>query len=245
MLKLVSLNTEAHKHLDKIIPFLQREQPDVVCLQEVLQSDVATYQEALGMQGQFVPLMKIAAIPEHEYLFGNTTDDVWGVLQLSRLPTKEAGEMYYYGQKEQLQLYDLTQETVLRALAWSRFVGDGQEFTVGTLHFVVSSKGQTSQLQVEQYESLARALDHFPEMILCGDFNAPRGREIFNRFVQRYTDNIPAQYVTSIDGNLHRDGKIELMVDGLFTTPHYRTEDVRLVDGVSDHMAVVAKVFRT
>jgi hypothetical protein len=32
------------------------------------------------------------------------------------------------------------------------------------------------------------------------------------------------------------------MVDGLFTTPAYEAQDVKLVDGVSDHMAVVAPI---
>ena len=34
------------------------------------------------------------------------------------------------------------------------------------------------------------------------------------------------------------------MVDGLFTTPAYKASDVKLVDGISDHMAIVAKINR-
>jgi hypothetical protein len=32
------------------------------------------------------------------------------------------------------------------------------------------------------------------------------------------------------------------VVDGLFTTPEYKATDVGLVDGVSDHMAIVATI---
>jgi hypothetical protein len=34
------------------------------------------------------------------------------------------------------------------------------------------------------------------------------------------------------------------MVDGLFTTPVYQTSNVKLVDGVSDHMAIVAEIHK-
>lgn len=34
------------------------------------------------------------------------------------------------------------------------------------------------------------------------------------------------------------------MVDGLFTTSDYKASNVRLVDGVSDHMAIVADIYK-
>jgi hypothetical protein len=53
------------------------------------------------------------------------------------------------------------------------------------------------------------------------------------------------QYITSIDADLHRDGdkvRKPLMVDGLFTSPIYKCSNVRLQNGVSDHMAIVAEI---
>ena len=78
--------------------------------------------------------------------------------------------------------------------------------------------------------------------VLAGDFNAPRGGEIFSHIAERYTDNIPPHYTTSIDGTLHRAGPIPFMVDGLFTTPSYRAKGVHLEFGVSDHAAVAATI---
>ena len=83
---------------------------------------------------------------------------------------------------------------------------------------------------------------------MCGDFNAPRGGEIFSALATRWHDNIPGTYHTSLDLSLHKAGKVDgerlatLMVDGLFTTPGYRTSRVELVPGVSDHCAIVAEV---
>ncbi len=57
-----------------------------------------------------------------------------------------------------------------------------------------------------------------------------------------YTDNIPSCYTTSIDPHLHRAGALDLLVDVLFTTPKYRASDVRLVSGLSDHMAVAGNI---
>lgn len=40
MLKIISLNLERSKHLHLNLPFFQRENPDVLCLQEVLEADI-------------------------------------------------------------------------------------------------------------------------------------------------------------------------------------------------------------
>ncbi len=88
-------------------------------------------------------------------------------------------------------------------------------------------------------------LDAEEGFVLCGDFNAPRGGEIFSELAARYRDNIPAQYTTSIDASLHRAGDLQLMVDGIFTTPEYQASSVLLHSGVSDHYAVTADITKT
>jgi endonuclease/exonuclease/phosphatase family metal-dependent hydrolase len=90
-------------------------------------------------------------------------------------------------------------------------------------------------------KNLLALLAKTPELILCGDFNAPRGGEIFKMLADKYKDNIPPEYDSSLDTELHRIGKIKkLMVDGLFTTSAYIVSDVKLSEGVSDHKAVTA-----
>lgn len=43
MIKIISLNVEWHKHVDKILPFLVKQKLEVVMLQEVFLMDVKLY----------------------------------------------------------------------------------------------------------------------------------------------------------------------------------------------------------
>mgnify|MGYP003518349091 FL=1 len=83
------------------------------------------------------------------------------------------------------------------------------------------------------------------EFIITGDFNAPRGRETFAIFAEKFKDNIPLSYESSLDTKFHRSpeirsGERKNMVDCLFSTPSYFITDVKLIEGVSDHKAIVA-----
>ena len=118
------------------------------------------------------------------------------------------------------------------------------KFTVGTTHFTWTGDGKVDGQQRVDLERMFEILDNIPEIVLCGDFNAPRGGEIFNSLSERFTDYIPKHYTTSIDGNLHYAGDLKVMVDGLFSTPHYTARNTKLVCGVSDHCAVVSEILR-
>ena len=49
-IRLVSLNIERRKHLNRILPFLQEYKPDVVCMQELFEKDVPYFEQALGIE---------------------------------------------------------------------------------------------------------------------------------------------------------------------------------------------------
>jgi hypothetical protein len=78
---------------------------------------------------------------------------------------------------------------------------------------------------------------------MCGDFNAPRGRLIFDRIATKYKDNIPPYVTTTIDKNIHHAGDLQLVVDGLFSTSKYEVRSVQVLDGLSDHCAIIGEVF--
>jgi len=49
--KLISLNIEGDKHLDdKILPFFDKEKPDVLCLQEVFAKDIQKICQRTGLE---------------------------------------------------------------------------------------------------------------------------------------------------------------------------------------------------
>ena len=56
-LKLVSLNIEKDRHLDRIVPFLSEQMPDVFCAQEVYESSIPVIAEALsGAEYVYAPM---------------------------------------------------------------------------------------------------------------------------------------------------------------------------------------------
>jgi endonuclease/exonuclease/phosphatase family metal-dependent hydrolase len=237
-MKLISLNIEEHKHLEAIKMFLEAEQPDVVCLQEVVETDVSFFNKILGCVGVFSPMLQYK---EDEVIKGvalfakdivvHSSQHIGGSLET--LPVHSRG-------MRGLTSYETINFQVLIATVRHGDV----EFAVATTHFPVTAQGADESYQNDTLLGLDKALEEYQDIVLCGDFNAPRGGRLFTKLAHRYTDNIPASYETSIDSTLHRAGALPYMVDGLFTTDNYKTSDVSLRGGVSDHMAIVASVIK-
>ena len=96
---------------------------------------------------------------------------------------------------------------------------------------------------MQDLKVLFELLENIPEFILCGDFNAPRGTAIFDSIAEKYKDNIPQDISTTIDKNLHKAGDLQLVVDGLFTTPEYKVDSIKILDKLSDHCAILATIY--
>lgn len=239
-LKLVSINIEGHKHLELVLPFLKSSNADVICLQEVYEPDFSIIAKTLNMKGVFAPMTLLQ-------LNKKTGPHLpFGIGMLSALPLSESKEQYYYGSRDTLQFCVDNIRTMYKVLVSGVIQKDGIAYTVGTTHFTWTPDGEADVHQRHDIKNLLSILGNIPEIVFCGDFNAPRGREIFSLVAARYNDNIPQHYHTSLDPNLHYAGpKLKVMVDALFSTPHYRTADVRLVGGVSDHCAIVAEVLKS
>ncbi|NCN87378.1 MAG: endonuclease/exonuclease/phosphatase family protein [Candidatus Pacebacteria bacterium] len=242
--RLVSINIEGNKHLEeRVLPFIKKQNPDVITLQEVFRADVKMIKEFTGMDGLFVPMAHIAQ--ENTYL--PEGDDVWGLLVLSRLPIINSGfEMYFkYQGKDKLPFFISTKNPgqMNRGIAWIK-VKDGQENIVfATTHFMWSKEGETTPLQEEAYQEMEKIMNKLPIDVFTGDFNAPRGRKIFSLLSKRYKDNIPQDLVSSIDNDLHKaKNEINLMVDGLFSEEGILVSNVNIHTGISDHKAISADI---
>ena len=244
-IKLVSLNIELAKHLDLVRAFLEKEKPDIACLQEVHEADLQEFAKEFGMEAVFGQMSSIGRVEYTKPPF-----EPHGVGILSALPIQSVQLSYYRGDEETARkhVFDGTSRDDPHPFLYVNAKKENESFVVGTTHFTWTPNGTPDDLQRRDMKSLLGILQDIPELVLCGDFNAPRGGEIFDALAQRYKDNIPLKYHTSIDVNLHRDGAKmrgrSLMVDGLFTTPVFQCSNVRLVGGVSDHFAVVAEVHR-
>lgn len=235
-LKIVCLNIEIDRHLDRVLPFLEREEPDVVLLQEVLKKDLPLFEQTLNMKSIFTPVAQFQWRGAHQ---------VEGITILTHLPIIKQYVEYYKGNGDPVPMVELGPETgnkLDRALKVVHIENKDKTYCLATTHFTWTPDGQTSEEQTQDLDILLNLLSAFPDVVLCGDFNAPRGNSIFSELASRFKDNIPPHITTTIDKKWHRAGDLQLVVDGLFSTPHYKISEVKLVDDVSDHIAIVAKV---
>jgi len=241
-LKLAQLNIEGSKHLDLVIPFLQKQNPDVACLQELNEQDVASFEKALLMHSFFVPMgMNSKAI---------TGAKVWGIGIFSKSPIKPSAPLQYGGYAGNgLIEYvhgDPTKKNAHDSTKFMLAVADiekgGETFRIATTHFPVTAHGAATDFQREDMKALLGLLEKEGEFVLTGDFNAPRGGEIFAQLSAKYKDNIPPEIATSIDGAIHRAGQLPFMVDGIFSTPGYEVSNVVGHTGLSDHWGFTAEI---
>jgi len=129
---------------------------------------------------------------------------------------------------------------------------DGEWYRVVTTHFTRSDHAQFTSKQADDFKRMWLLLEDLGEFVLCGDFNSPRGGaqdedpnlgpNVFDTLSERLQDNIPPEVTSTIDPDLHRAPGLEIVVDGLFSTPTYQVESVSVVPGISDHQALVAEV---
>jgi endonuclease/exonuclease/phosphatase family metal-dependent hydrolase len=238
-IKVVTLNIEGDKHIDRFLPVLQDLQPDVVCLQELFEEDVPGIVAALNMSSHiYVPTMKV----EQENRYRINPRGNWGIGMLTRLEVKSA-ESFYYRDFTDLKVFEEPNDAVPAVIVTT--VSDGKtEYRIATTHFTWSPGGETTDLQRQDFEQLTSIVSQYPDLVLCGDFNAPRGREIFSLFEERYTDNLPKDVTTTIDNSLHYAGQknLQLVVDSIFSTPEYIVSNVQILSEVSDHMGVYGEI---
>lgn len=250
-IKLVSVNIERSKHLDRVLPFVEQEKPDVLCVQELMQKDISLFEKTLGAPcAIFLPATRMKEEwPNEVFGCGIFAADV-----------RSAGAQYYVGSDAALPESSVTDMRTFnqenRAIVWCDLMREGTMFTIATTHFTWTPNGAPDDAQRRDMAALLTELQKLGEFVLSGDFNAPRGGEIFTTLAERYKDNIPASEVWSLDLSLHRAGEkladsaralgMEgLMVDGLFSTPTYSCSDVRFVSGISDHRAIIATISRS
>lgn len=247
-MKLISINIERSKHLDKVLPFLKEQNADVVCVQELCEHDVPLF-EAIFPGGSHIFVASGEQFAEDKWRVEG--EGIFSRIQFS-------SDVKHYSHPDiGIPRWNTNDPSTFtdckRAVIFANITVDATAFSVGGTHFTWSPGGQATDIQRADMQKLLSILEEKGEFVLCGDLNAPRildGKpgEIYSMIAEKYKDNIPEKYVTSLDVNLHRAGKDRpdeinnKMVDYIFSTPAYRVSDVRLQFGVSDHAAVIAEV---
>ncbi len=244
MLKIISLNMETNKHYTKILPFIKKENPDVICLQEAPESFAEELQKK-GYKTFFAPMFL------RDDLGGNELYTL-GIMLASKLPF-QAKSVYYHKPNEKIILHDRKNRnnTVATAYIFANIMTSDGLYNVATTHPLKSDDGKANDFQTKMFSSLLKLLAPEEPHMICGDFNMPRGyNTIYEEVTKKYTDAVPLSYKSSLDRDIHLLGNKKTdvpifdiyMVDYVFTQPPYQAENVRLEFGLSDHAAVIATV---
>lgn len=238
-IKILTLNIEGEKHLTEIQALVKTEKPDIICFQEIFEKDFHQFRDNLKISGLFQPTIDVNAPGRPGY----QERGIMGVAMLGSLKGEFQGSYYFKRRSKSVPLYSGLPNAGHRVLVWQTINTPKENLTVATTHFTWSKGGKTTKKQRKELCSLFKLLDKVKPDILCGDFNAPRGGAIFAALSKRYTDNIPQSTTSTIDSLLHYSHKkIDLVVDGFFTKPMCKVTRIRLIDGVSDHKAIIGTV---
>lgn len=240
-LNVFSLNTcqtgRQYGLFDNILDFIYRERPHVVLLQEVYEGSLERISNALGGQITFSRMCRLSLTDRVEEAEG------WGVAIGSIYPLFDVRQDYYHGVREDSETIVLNnglQST--SSLLQARLERGSARFNFATTHFTWHNRVEPSDEQLKDFKKLAVLLDNTPDVVLTGDFNSPRGQIIFDSIARMYRDNIPLDIETTNDVTVRPEATWRLVIDGFFTSVHYRAEDVRMVQGLSDHKGILGEV---
>jgi endonuclease/exonuclease/phosphatase family metal-dependent hydrolase len=238
-LKLLTLNIEHDRHLDRVSDAIATHLPDIVCLQEVFEKDCAK----LAAVGDYQVKYAISALmPEGRK--GNTSPRSWGVAVLTRVPVHRQ-TFAYYSDDPRIRIFKEPNDP-RRLVLMTEIEREGRFYRIGTTHFTWSTNGEAADNQRADFARLKQVLLPYPHYVLCGDFNSPRGREIFARFTDELglLDHLPADVKNTLDPKFHRVPTLELAVDTIFSTPEYQVTEVQVLGGLSDHKGILARIER-
>lgn len=241
--KLLSVNIEGNKHLDTVEDFLMREKADVVCLMEVFEDALPKLIEGYPYV-EFAPSLILDQ--DEEIKEGKR---IWGEVIMSKyLLTNVRRE--YCGEWSATNLPRCPLENHVPALILADVEIEGKVYRIGTIHFTWTPMASVTEKQRKHAKQLLKWVSEEGELVLAGDFNIPRGNEMYQELVKTMKDNIPSEVESTIDPVLHyankgQRGRLKLVVDYVWSTPNYKISGVRVVSGVSDHCGLVCEVSKT
>lgn len=244
-MKLITLNIEGHKHLDLVTQLISQEQPDVLCLQEVFEFDLPQLQAAFEQPSQYVVAFSANANVKKENKYGIAPMGFWGVALIIKLPLIQDKEsafhhLFYVGGEQDVPEFT-SPLSPRRSLLVAQLKIANHTMALATTHFTWTPNGQSSPQQHRDLTQLKLALTHYKSFILCGDFNAPRGGEMYSELAEGLVDHVPRDVLTTLDHRFHYAGMLNLVVDGVLSTPDISSIRTQVIEGVSDHKAIVVE----
>ncbi len=175
----------------------------------------------LAALGGYQAKYAISAYLEVPNAHGALEPQSWGVAVLTRAPIGSQTVTSYADEPGIRLLRDPNDPR--RVLIMTELIDESGIVRIGTTHFTWSVGGDISDAQRADFARLKRVLADFPDYVLCGDFNAPRGqRDVRNLSGGACGEGLLTAHIRStLDPLLHRVGHLELAVDTIFATRGY------------------------
>jgi len=232
-MKIIQLNIERNKHLHRILPFLQEESADVVMLQEVFQEDARYIADQLHYAHAFAPMTRYSL---------EKRERIQGIAIFSKKNPLSTSRRYYFGDENVPRYLPIKRETVCQPLLIMTIEDtNGDEWNIGTLHFGKSWRGVPDSYQRKMLKPLREILLSYNSIFFGGDFNIPRGTELYAILQNHFLDHIPPSFTNSLDPTLHRIPHISHMVDYFWSTNDFSCQSVRQKCNLSDHCAFIVQ----
>jgi endonuclease/exonuclease/phosphatase family metal-dependent hydrolase len=241
-IKLISYNIWHGVYLNPLVEFLDREQPDILCVQEVGTSGLGQKKDTTNLHEVIQKKLDMQAHYEHMYSADEGEGEYTiGVAIYSKYPILETTVLRYEREtSETLRISDVDRYHVPRVLLGCLLDVEPIPLWVFTTHFTISPDAKVTQHQVDNAQKVATFLNKFPEYILCGDLNTPHGSQIFDILKSDAFDVVGPGHPT-LHPTLHRVGHLGLQVDHAFIKSQRVNVDsvsLPLADG-SDHVPLV------
>lgn len=241
-MKLLQLNLWFGKLLNPALNYIQKEQPDILCLQEVYSSETPILQP----DKMFDSLEQIKSVTGYENCFFSPTytGEYFGVKTsfgnaiISRYPLSDAKYLFVNAEyNENANNENIEVNARVLQTCWVSI--EGKSFSLANYHgyFVPSPEGD--DVTVEKMKIVKSRVDELPKpIIFSGDFNVAdysKAMRVFDGFLRDLTSE------NKIKSTLSQFGKVKdvacdhiLISDGIEVTSFRVAEDL-----VSDHKPLI------
>jgi endonuclease/exonuclease/phosphatase family metal-dependent hydrolase len=257
-IKVLHLNIERDKHLDKIRGLIKEQTPDVICFSEAVEADVKNISKEFKYDYKFSHLVK-------------TGRGLQGSAIFSKLPILNSSNLRYdENPVEVVPLVDIEHDSKDGNRAANRFLyhysllsivlenDKGKKITIATTHFPVADHStpgyedhtfdESSDIRevnharkyFDNFLSLVRKMSS--PLVFTADLNNPRGEYVYDTLAHELVDLTPKEVKSTLDPVLYRFKKLNLVVDTIMTSPDILTNSVVLIENVSDHKALIAEL---
>ena len=237
ILKVLSWNIWHGKYLDKIIEFIKKNDPDIIALQEVNESDVLENiaKQIAGKLNYKYVFCSAIETDRHEtkYRMGNAI--------LSKFEIAKSN-CHFLSSNE---MYKGNAETEPRVALEATVKIDGQTLRVISVHLAYSPGFRSSEMRNLQVQNLIKLLPG-EKTILMGDFNShPDGEAVIevSKLMKNTDKNLdkPTWTMYSFDFEGFAETKLAHRIDYIFTSPDVKVQSFKVEDSDgSDHLPISA-----